>query len=88
MRNVIYAVATILSIMAIGYLSSRAVEKAYEDYIRTSEELLWMLEEICEQNGMPWGDTVCETDVWADYTEARHTLGLGDLPYYGDLNNM
>ena len=58
------------------------VKSLYEDYIRTSEELLWMLEETCEQNGLPWGDTICETDVWEDYCEAREALGLEYFKHY------
>lgn len=58
------------------------VKSLYEDYIRTSEELLWMLEETCEQSGLPWGDTICETDVWEDYCEARENLGLNYFKHY------
>lgn len=58
------------------------VKTLYEDYIRTSEELLWELEEMCEQHDIPWGDTVCEGDTWEEYCEARKALGLGYLEHY------
>ena len=58
------------------------VKSLYEEYIRTSEELLWELEELCEQSDLPWGDTICETDVWEDYCEAREALGLKCLEHY------
>lgn len=58
------------------------VKSLYEDYIRTSEELLWKLEKMCESHGIPWGDTICETDQWSDYCEAREALGLGYLEHY------
>jgi hypothetical protein len=58
------------------------VKSLYEEYIRTSEELLWMLEETCELNDTPWGDTICETDVWVDYCEARESLGLEYFEHY------
>ena len=50
-----------------------------------SEELLWELEEICEQHDIPWGDTICEGCTWEEYTDARNNLGLGELRYYGDV---
>ena len=55
---------------------------AYQMYIKTSEELLLTLEEMCEQNDIPWGDTVCETDVWEEYCEAREALGLEYLEHF------
>ena len=58
------------------------VKSLYEDYIRTSEELLWTLEEVCEQNDLPWGDTICETDQWSDYCDARKQLGLNYFKHY------
>ena len=57
------------------------VKTLYKEYIRTSEELLWELEEMCEQHDIPWGDTICETDQWSDYCEAREALGLGYLEH-------
>jgi hypothetical protein len=58
------------------------VKSLYEEYIRTSEELLWKLEELCEQNDLPWGDAICETDQWVDYYESREALGLKYLEHY------
>lgn len=58
------------------------VKSLYKEYIRTSEELLWELEEMCESHGLDWGDTVCEGDVWDEYCEARKNLGLDYLKHY------
>jgi hypothetical protein len=58
------------------------VKTLYEDYIRTSEELLWELEEMCEQHDIHWGDTVCEGDTWSDYCDARKALGLNYFEHY------
>lgn len=73
-------IATIIVAGIIG--ANIYVKSLYEDYIRTSEELLWTLEEMCEQNDLPWGDTICETDVWEDYCEARKNLGLNYFKHY------
>lgn len=74
----------IIAVIAIACIigANIYVKSLYEDYIRTSEELLWELEEMCEQNDLPWGDTICETDQWTDYCEAREALGLGYLEHY------
>jgi hypothetical protein len=58
------------------------VKSLYEEYIRTSEELLWEIEEMCEYHGCPWGDTVCEGNTWEEYCEARKALGLKYLEHY------
>lgn len=73
----------IATIVVAGIIGANIyVKSLYDDYIRTSEELLWMVEEMCEQNDIPWGDTVCETDQWSDYCEVRNALGLGYLEHY------
>lgn len=78
MKKILIAV-----IATVGIIGANSyVKTLYEEYIRTSEELLWMIEEMCEQNDIPWGDTVCETDQWSDYCEARKALGLGYLKHY------
>lgn len=82
MKFGISIIAMVVAIIATGYSTTVAVQKAYEEYVRTSEELLMTLEEMCEQNDLPWGDTICETDVWEDYCEAREALGLGYLEHY------
>lgn len=80
MKKYIFVVITaIISIVLTGAMSTN---KLYINYIKTSEELLWMLEEMCESNDLPWGDTVCETDAWSNYCEARENLGLGYLKHY------
>lgn len=86
MRNVISVIAILASIIAIGY--SASVQKFYKEYVRTSEELLWELEEICEQHDIPWGDTICEGYTWEEYTDARNNLGLGELEYYGNVKGL
>jgi hypothetical protein len=58
------------------------VKHLYDEYIRTSEELLMEIEEMCDYHGCPWGDTVCEGDNWYNYCEARKALGLGYLEHY------
>ena len=60
------------------------VKSLYENYIRTSEELLWEIEEMCEQHDIPWGDTVCEGDNWSNYCDARKALGLEYLEHYSN----
>jgi hypothetical protein len=82
MKFGISIIAMVVAIVATGYSTTVAVQKAYEEYVRTSEELLMALEEMCEQNDLPWGDTICETDVWEDYCEAREALGLVYLEHY------
>lgn len=73
----------VTAIAVVGIIGANIyVKSLYDDYIRTSEGLLWMIEEMCEQNDLPWGDTVCETDQWSDYCEARDALGLGYLKHY------
>lgn len=86
MRNIISIIAILASIIAIGY--STSVQKFYKEYVRTSEELLWELEEICEQHDIHWGDTICEGCTWEEYTDARNNLGLGELEYYGNVKGL
>ena len=73
-------------VITIVFLAFAIICKMYNAYIKTSEELLWTLEEMCEQNDLPWGDTVCETDAWSDYCDAREALDLGYLPHYTERN--
>jgi hypothetical protein len=58
------------------------VKSLYEEYIRTSEELLMEIEEMCDYHDIPWGDTVCEGNTWEEYCEAREALSLGYLEHY------
>lgn len=73
---------SIIIVTIIVAMSCTSSVVLYHNYIKTSEELLWMIEEMCEQNDLPWGDTVCETDQWSDYCEAREALGLGYLKHH------
>lgn len=76
-------VLIIAAITVVGIIGSNIyVKSLYEDYIRTSEELLWELEEMCEYHNIDWGDTICEGDVWSNYCEARKALGLGYFKHY------
>lgn len=79
MKKVLIIIVTVIVAM-----SCTAPVILYKNYIKASEELLWMIEEICEQNDLPWGDTVCETDVWVDYCEARKNLGLDYFKHYSE----
>ena len=72
-------VTTIIS----GFLISLAFENYYEDYNKATDRLLNLLEETDELNDIPWGDTICETDTWEEFCEAREKVGLGYLEYYG-----
>ena len=78
-KYTLVVIATIISMLLMGAVPAN---KLYINYIKTSEELLWMLEEMCESNDLPWGDTVCETDAWSNYCEARENLGLDYLKHY------
>lgn len=44
--------------------------KSYSSYVETTENLLEDLETMCEDNGLSWGDTICEGDSWSDYVDA------------------
>lgn len=78
-------VLIIATIVVAGIIGANIyVKSLYEDYIRTSEELLWELEEMCEQHDIPWGDTVCEGDAWDEYCEARKNLGLDYFKHYSE----
>lgn len=73
----------IAAITVVGIIGANIyVKYLYREYIRTSEELLWELEKMCEQHDIPWGDTICETDRWSDYCDARKQLGLDYFKHY------
>lgn len=74
----------IIAIFAIvGIIGANIyVKSLYENYIRTSEELLWDLEAMCEEHNIDWGDTICETDAWSNYCDARKNLGLEYLKHH------
>lgn len=75
----------ILSISATYYITSKELKESYEEYISTSEKLLWEIEEFNEDNELYWGDTICEGDNWANFNDCRRSLGIGTLPYYKDV---
>ena len=73
----------IAAIAGVGIIGANIyVKSLYENYIRTSEKLLWELEEMCEYHNIDWGDTICEGDTWFNYCEARKALGLRYLEHY------
>lgn len=75
-----FVVATILAAACISSMMDR-----YENYIHTSEELLWELEEMCDYHELDWGDTVCEGENWCNYCDAREELGLDYLEHYSKV---
>lgn len=85
MKKFLSYCATIVATAAVFTAIMYPKVEKYEEYIKTSEELLWMLEETCESFDCPWGDTVCETDVWCDYCDAREALGLDYLEHYSKV---
>lgn len=78
----ILATATVTTLIS-GFLISLAFENYYKEYHNATDKLLNLLEETDELNDIPWGDTVCETDVWENFCETREKVGLGYLEYYG-----
>lgn len=85
MKKFLSYCATVVATAAVFTAIMYPKIKKYEEYIRSSEELLWMLEETDEYHGINWGDTVCETDVWCDYCDAREALGLSYLEHYSKV---
>lgn len=79
-----YLFVVVITIVCTLLISAVSATILYGNYIRTSEELLWNLEEMCELNDIPWGDTVCETDAWSNYCDAREDLGLGYLVHHSE----
>lgn len=78
----------LLSIIAfVCFIGVIHTIKAYDYYVYTSQELLWEIEALCEENDIPWGDIICEGDNWSDYTDARRALGLKELEYYNNVNS-
>lgn len=75
-----FVVATILAAVSFSFRTEK-----YDEYIKTSEELLWELEEMCDYHGLDWGDTVCEGENWSNYCDAREELGLNYLEHYSKV---
>ena len=83
MKNILSIILTALvSIAATYFITLEEVNKKYEYYIHTSEELLWEIEEMCEYHNIDWADTICEGNNWDEYNTARESLGLEYLIYY------
>lgn len=85
MKTILPIILTALvSIVATYCITLKEVNKKYEYYIHTSEELLWEIEEMNEYHNIDWGDTVCEGINWDEYCNARESLGLDYLVYWGE----
>jgi hypothetical protein len=79
-------IAILISVAFITFgVAKDVLYHKYENYIKTSEELLWEIEEMCEYHNIDWGDTVCESDVWCDFCDAREALGLDYLEHYSKV---
>lgn len=71
-----YCLAIVASSIATMAVVNYRIQK-YDEYVRTSEELLHELETLCVNHDICWDDTVCEGDTWCDYIDARMDLGIG-----------
>lgn len=89
MKKILSYVITALVASAVTTLvcNARQEEKVrmYENYIKTSEELLMEIEEMCDYHRLNWGDTICEGNSWCNYCDARKALGLNYLEHYSKV---
>lgn len=75
-------ITAIASSCATYYAVLEELKDKYNNYISSSEELLWEIEEMCNYHNICWGDTVCEGNNWDDYCDARESLGLDFLVHW------
>ena len=65
----------LLAVLIIGLctttISSIITTNLYRAYVEAAEALLEEAEMISEDNGIPWGDTICEGDTWCNYIDAK-----------------
>lgn len=67
MKKLLLYILTIgLTTLTTYYITT----STYKNYIKSTEKLLEDLEIMCEDNGIPFGDTICEGDSWSDYIDA------------------
>lgn len=60
----------LIEILATTTICSLIVTSHHRKYVEVTERLLEDLEIMCEDNNLPWGDTICEGDSWSDYVDA------------------
>lgn len=78
-------IAILISVALITFgVAKDVLYHKYENYIKTSEELLWEIEEMCEYHNIDWGDTVCEGNALDEYNTARESLGLKYLVHWSE----
>lgn len=82
-----YLFTIVITAISVIAMSAVPAVNLYQEYIEASEELLWDLEEMCEANGIHWGDTICEGDTWAEYCEVREQMGIGPLEHCSKRRN-
>lgn len=61
---------TLILGLATTTVCSIITTNLFRNYTKSAERLLEELEIICEDNNIPWGDTICEGDNWSDYVDA------------------
>ena len=64
----------ILLIIGLATLTSCSSYKLVREYVKTTDKLLEEIEMMMDDNGIPFGDTICEGDTWSDYVELRNKL--------------
>lgn len=72
----------LVTMICISLVSAIVTVLRYEKYVKTSQELLWDLEALCEAHDIDWGDTICEGDSWDNYCDARKDLGMDYLQHH------
>ena len=70
MKKILFAFVIALTASVV------AISVRFAQYIRVTDRLLEDCELICEENGILWGDTLCEGDSWSDFQEMRTRLHL------------
>lgn len=68
---------TVLIVVTIIYtLFTLVVIKTYQEYVYNTQRLLEEIEMVCEDNDLPWGDTICEGDNWSDYIDSCRKIRI------------
>lgn len=82
----LWAVIIIMAVMLVGQtqrvnrlklrceetMVNAEIRSAFKYYTAT-EKLLRELEQMDNYHDIEWGDTICESDYWSDYQEAKET---------------
>lgn len=66
---------SLVAMICISFVSAIVTVLRYEKYVKTSQELLWDLEALCEAHDIDWGDTICEAAICER-----------GIPYYEDID--